>query len=127
MWRTSPSCPACRGAKPMLAFMLAMLLFSHGGHSAAGGLLRQILRVPRRHPSRLFWLAVVGVVTSVVSAFYYLAIISNMYFQEPAQAFEPMTAKLRFVLAVMGIITLFLFIPLNLLVTAADAAARSLF
>ena len=50
-----------------------------------------------------------------------------MYFQEPVEAFEPMTAKLRFVLAVMGIITLFLFIPLNLLVTVADAAARSLF
>jgi NADH:ubiquinone oxidoreductase subunit 2 (subunit N) len=50
-----------------------------------------------------------------------------MYFQEPAADFEPMTGKLRFVLAVMGIITLFLFIPLNVLVTAADAAARSLF
>ena len=35
--------------------------------------------------SGLFWLAVVGVVTSVISAFYYLAIISKMYFQEPAR------------------------------------------
>jgi NADH-quinone oxidoreductase subunit N len=77
--------------------------------------------------SGLFWLAVVGVVTSVISAFYYLAIISKMYFQEPTGAFDPMTAKLRFVLAVMGIITLFLFVPINILVTAADAAARSLF
>jgi NADH:ubiquinone oxidoreductase subunit 2 (subunit N) len=50
-----------------------------------------------------------------------------MYFQEPAADFEPMTGSLRFVLAVMGIITLFLVVPINVLATAADAAARSLF
>jgi hypothetical protein len=38
-----------------------------------------------------------------------------------------MTGKLRFVLALTGIITLLLFIPIDFLVTAADAAARSLF
>jgi NADH-quinone oxidoreductase subunit N len=113
--------------QPMLAFMLAILLFSMAGIPPLAGFFAKFYVFLAAIQSGLFWLAVVGVVTSVISAFYYLAIISKMYFQEPAEAFEPMTAKLRFVLAVMGIITLFLFIPLNILVTAADAAARSLF
>ncbi len=113
--------------KPMLAFMLAMLLFSMAGIPPLAGFFAKFYVFLAAIDAGLIWLAVVGVVTSVISAFYYLAIIAKMYFQEPAADFEPMTGKLRFVLAVMGIITLFLFIPLNFLVTAAEAAARSLF
>jgi NADH-quinone oxidoreductase subunit N len=113
--------------KPMLAFMLAMLLFSMAGIPPLAGFFAKFYVFLAAIEAGLFWLAVVGVVTSVVSAFYYLAIIAKMYFQEPAADFEPMTGKLRFVLGVTGIITLFLFIPLNVLVVAAEAAARSLF
>lgn len=113
--------------KPMLAFMLAILLFSMAGIPPLAGFFAKFYVFLAAIESGLFWLAVFGVVTSVVSAFYYLAIIAKMYFQEPAADFEPMTGKLRFVLGVMGIITLFLFIPLNALVTAAEAAAKSLF
>jgi NADH-quinone oxidoreductase subunit N len=113
--------------KPMLSFMLAILLFSMAGIPPLAGFFAKFYVFLAAIEAGLFWLAVVGVVTSVISAFYYLAIIAKMYFQEPAADFEPMTGKLRFVLAVTGIITLFLFIPLNILVTAADAAAKSLF
>jgi NADH-quinone oxidoreductase subunit N len=113
--------------QPMLAFMLAMLLFSMAGIPPLAGFFAKFYVFLAAIEAGLFWLAVVGVVTSVVSAFYYLAIIAKMYFQEPAAAFEPMTGKLRFVLALTGIITLLLFIPIDFLVTAADAAARSLF
>ncbi|WP_088347630.1 MULTISPECIES: NADH-quinone oxidoreductase subunit NuoN [Rhodomicrobium] len=113
--------------QPMLAFMLAMLLFSMAGIPPLAGFFAKYFVFTAAIQAGLFWLAVLGVLTSVVSTFYYLAIISKMYFQEPAANFEPMPGKLRFVLAVTGVITLFLFIPINLLVTAAEAAARSLF
>jgi NADH-quinone oxidoreductase subunit N len=113
--------------RPMLAFMLAMLLFSMAGIPPLAGFFAKFYVFLAAIEAGLFWLAVFGVVTSVVSAFYYLAIIAKMYFQEPAADFEPMTAKLRFVLAVTGIITLLLFIPIDFLVQAADVAARSLF
>ncbi len=113
--------------KPMLAFMLAMLLFSMAGIPPLAGFFAKFYVFLAAIEAGLFWLAVFGVVTSVVSAFYYLAIIAKMYFQEPAAEFEPMTGKLRFVLAVTGIITLLLFIPIDFLVQAADVAARSLF
>jgi NADH-quinone oxidoreductase subunit N len=113
--------------KPMLAFMFAILFFSMAGIPPLAGFWAKWYVFLPAMQAGLFWLAVLGVVTSVVSAFYYLAVIAKMYFQEPAADFEPMTGSLRFVLAVMGIITLFLFVPINVLATAADAAARSLF
>lgn len=113
--------------KPMLAFMFSILFFSMAGIPPLAGFWAKWYVFLPAMQAGLFWLAVLGVVTSVVSAFYYLAVIAKMYFQEPAADFEPMTGKLRFVLAVMGIITLFLVIPINVLATAADAAARSLF
>ncbi|MBX2806332.1 MAG: NADH-quinone oxidoreductase subunit NuoN [Hyphomicrobiales bacterium] len=113
--------------QPMLAFMLTVLLFSMAGIPPLAGFFAKFYVFLAAIEAELFWLAVIGVVTSVVSAFYYLAIIARMYFQEPAADFEPMTAKVRFVLGLTGIITLFLFIPIQFLVTAAETAAGSLF
>jgi NADH-quinone oxidoreductase subunit N len=113
--------------QPMLALMLTIILFSMAGIPPLAGFFAKFYVFLAAIEAELFWLAVVGVVTSVVSAFYYLAIIAKMYFQEPAADFEPMSGKVRFVLGVMGVITLFLFIPIQFLVTAAETAARSLF
>jgi NADH-quinone oxidoreductase subunit N len=113
--------------KPMLAFLFAMLLFSMAGIPPLAGFFAKFYVFLAAIEAELFWLAVVGVVTSVVSTFYYLAIIAKMYFQEPVAEFEPMTGKLRFVLGVSGILTLLMFIPINYLIVAASTAARSLF
>ena len=55
-------------------------------HPAARRLLRQVLRVPGGGPGRALWLAVIGVLASVVGAYYYLRIIKIMYFDEPVGA-----------------------------------------
>ena len=75
----------------------------------------------------LFTLAVIGVVTSVVGAYYYLSIVKIMYFDEPAAAFAPMAGELKFVLAVAGLFNLLFFVYPGPLIAAANAAARSLF
>ena len=73
------------------------------------------------------WLAVIGVLASVVGAYYYLAIVKTMYFDEPVKGFQSMPFSLRFVLAIAGLINiLFLAYPGPLL-SAATAAAQSLF
>ncbi len=43
--------------------------------------------------ANLVTLAVIGVVASVVGAYYYLRIVKIMYFDEPAEHFEPMVAR----------------------------------
>jgi NADH-quinone oxidoreductase subunit N len=113
--------------KPMLAFLLAMLLFSLAGIPPLAGFFAKFYVFLAAIQAGYYWLSVIGVVTSVVGAFYYLAIIKTMYFDEPAPTFEPMPAKVAFVLALSGIFTLFYFIAPGPLVAAATSAARSLF
>jgi len=68
-----------------------------------------------------------GVLASVVGAYYYLAIIKIMYFDEPAKGFGPMPVELKAVLAVSGLFNLLFFVYPGPLVEAATAAAKSLF
>jgi len=73
-------------------------------------------------------LAVIGVVTSVVSAFYYLRVVKVMYFDEPVGAFDrPLTAELKGVLFVTAVVTLFFFILPGPIVGGAETAAAALF
>src|SRR6185369_7466459 len=62
---------------PLLAFFFAMLLFSLAGFFAKWYVFVAAIKAD------LFTLAVIGVLSSVVGAFYYLTIIKVMYFDEP--------------------------------------------
>jgi len=65
---------------PLLAFVLRCCC-SRWRHSAARGLLCEMVRVRAAIKAGLFTLAVVGVLASVVGAFYYLSIIKVMVFR----------------------------------------------
>jgi NADH-quinone oxidoreductase subunit N len=112
---------------PAMAFFLALLLFSLAGIPPLAGFFAKFYVFLAAIKAGLFTLAVVGVVTSVVGAYYYLAIVKIMYFDEPAQRFEPMPRELGAVLAVTGLFNLLFFIYPTPLVEAANTAARSLF
>ncbi|HEY0566722.1 MAG TPA: proton-conducting transporter membrane subunit, partial [Xanthobacteraceae bacterium] len=75
----------------------------------------------------LYTLAVIGVITSVVGAYYYLAIVKVMYFDEPAPRFSAMPWELKTVLGVTGLFVLLFFVYPGPLLNAASAAAKSLF
>jgi NADH-quinone oxidoreductase subunit N len=113
--------------KPTMAFFLAMLLFSLAGIPPLAGFFAKFYVFLAAIKAGLFTLAVIGVVTSVVGAYYYLAIVKIMYFEEPAKGFEPMPPELRTVLAVTGLFNLLFFIYPGPLIEAASAAAKSLF
>ena len=112
---------------PMMAFLLAMLLFSLAGIPFLAGFFAKFYVFAAAVRAGLVTLAVIGVVTSVVGAYYYVRIVKIMYFDEPQPAFEPMPAGVQVVLAITTFIVLvFWLIPAPLVGTAA-AAARSLF
>ncbi len=113
--------------KPTMAFFFAMLLFSLAGIPPLAGFFAKFYVFLAAIQAGLFTLAVIGVVTSVVGAYYYLAIVKTMYFDEPAQPFEPMPHELKAVLAATGLFNLLFFVYPSPLVEAADAAAKSLF
>jgi NADH-quinone oxidoreductase subunit N len=112
---------------PTMAFFLAMLLFSLAGIPPLAGFFAKFYVFLAAIQAGLFGLAVIGVLASVVGAYYYLLIIKIMYFDEPAKAFEPMPYQLKAVLAVSGLFNLLFFVYPGPLVEAANAAAKSLF
>jgi len=112
---------------PTMAFFLAMLLFSLAGIPPLAGFFAKFYVFLAAIKAGLFVLAVIGVVTSVVGAYYYLTIVKIMYFDEPAKAFGPMAYELKVVLAVTGLFNLLFFVYPGPLVAAATAAAKSLF
>ena len=75
----------------------------------------------------LYTLAVIGVLASVVGAYYYLMIIKVIYFDEPEAEFELLPLELKAVLGVTGLFVLLFFVYPAPLVDAAAAAAKSLF
>jgi NADH-quinone oxidoreductase subunit N len=113
--------------KPAMALFLAMLLFSLAGIPPLAGFFAKFYVFLAAIKAGLFTLAVIGVLASVVGAYYYLAIIKLMYFDEPAGRFEPMPFELKGVLAVTGLFNLLFFVYPGPLIEAATAAAKSLF
>ena len=112
---------------PVLAFFFAMLLFSLAGIPPLAGFFAKFYVFVAAIKAGLFTLAVIGVLASVVGAFYYLNIIKVMYFDEPLSQLDPMRVELRMVLAVAGLFIIFFFVYPGPLVSVASAAARSLF
>jgi NADH-quinone oxidoreductase subunit N len=112
---------------PMLAFLFAMLLFSLAGVPPLAGFFGKFYVFVAAIKAGLFTLSVIGVLCSVVGAFYYLSIVKVMYFDEPLPKLDPMRLELRTVLAVAGLFNLLFFVYPGPLVSAATAAAKSLF
>jgi NADH-quinone oxidoreductase subunit N len=112
---------------PLLAFFFAMLLFSLAGVPPLAGFFAKWYVFSAAMKAGLVTLSVIGVLTSVVGAFYYLTIVKVMYFDEPLTELDPMRPELRVVLAIAGIFTIFFGAYPAVLVSGAAAAAKSLF
>ncbi len=113
--------------QPVTAFILAMLMFSLAGIPPLAGFFAKFYVFDAAIKAELFWLAVFGVVMSVIAAFYYIRIVIIMYVYEPAESFEPMAGSVKFVLALTGAFVLLYFVIPNPLIETAAFAARSLF
>jgi NADH-quinone oxidoreductase subunit N len=77
--------------------------------------------------AELYTLAVIGVLTSVIGAYYYLRIIKIMWFDDSVGGFVPMASELRLVLGVSGAFILFYIFVGGPIGALADAAAGSFF
>jgi NADH-quinone oxidoreductase subunit N len=112
---------------PVMAAMLAMLLFSLAGIPPLAGFFAKFYVFLAAIQAGLYPLAVIGVLASVVGAYYYLRIIKLMYFDEPVAAFQPMPAELRLVLGLAGAFIFFYVIVAGPVGNAAETAARTFF
>jgi NADH-quinone oxidoreductase subunit N len=114
--------------RPGYAFVFAMLMFSLAGIPPLAGFFAKFYVFLAAVKAGLYPLAVIGVVASVVGAYYYLRIVKIIYFDEPAPAFEHrMGLSLASIIAASGIFTLFFIAGAGPLVNSAASAAASLF
>jgi len=112
---------------PTMAFFLAMLLFSMAGVPPLAGFFAKFYVFLAAIKAGLYVLAVIGVLASVVGAYYYLAIVKTMYFDDAVEGFQPMPAELKLVLGVCALFNLLFFAYPGPLIGVASVAAHSLF
>lgn len=113
---------------PLIALALGILMFSMAGIPPMAGFFGKLYIFVAAVDSGLIALAIFGVLSSAVGAFYYLRIVKIMYFDERQEKMDhPLEPELRVILTVStAFVLLFSLIPTSL-VDAASAAAKVLF
>ncbi len=117
LWRSDPG----------MAAALTIFLFSMAGLPPFSGFIGKYFVFGAAMQSGLVTLAVVGVLASAVSAYYYIRIIKVMYFDAPEPAFDVRPASLSIVAGAGALFTLIFFLFPAPVVAAAEAAAKGLF
>ncbi len=110
-----------------LAFIIAMMMFSLAGIPPLAGFFAKYYVFLAAINSKLYWLAVIGMLASTVAAFYYLRVVKIIYFDDPARPFEKANLEVRAVMTIAGIAVMVFAVFLGPVVDAAKAAAKSLF
>ena len=110
--------------RPGMAFALMLFMFSMAGVPPLAGFFGKFFVFAAAIDAKLYYLAVTGAVSSVISAFYYLRIIKVMYFDEGEEAIDPIDGKamkgILFITSVM--IVAFVLVPQTIADYTAFAA-----
>ena len=110
-----------------MATVFAILLFSLAGIPPLAGFFAKFYVFVAAVKEGLWALAVIGVLASVVGAYYYVRIVKIMFFDEPREKFASIQPKAGLVMGVMGLYILLYVVWPAPLVEAAGTAAKSLF
>ena len=97
---------------PLLAFSLLIILFSLAGVPPLGGFFAKFYIFVSVLEQKMYTLAIVGLLTTVMSAFYYLKIIKTIYFDDSKITYESQrnkTAQISIFASCTILITFFLY------------------
>ncbi len=113
---------------PAMAYALVILLFSMTGIPPMAGFFGKLMVFQAAMAAELYTLAVIGVLSSVVAAFYYLRIIKVMFFDDAMDPFDKQIAfAKRAVIAVSVVIVMVFILSPGTLIESGRAAASALF
>ena len=110
-----------------LATLLAIFMFSMAGVPPLAGFFGKLLVFQAAVDAGMWTLAIIGVLTSVVSCFYYLRVIKVMFFDASVAPFDMRSRSLSFVALATGAFTLIFFAYPAPFLGAASQAAKALF
>jgi NADH-quinone oxidoreductase subunit N len=111
---------------PALALVIAISMFSLAGIPLMSGFFAKLYIFLAAVQVGLWTLAIIGVLTSVVGAFYYIRVVKVMYFDPPAAPFDARPVSLSFVAAASALFTTFFFVFPGPIIGAAQAASKAL-
>ena len=97
---------------PLLAISLLIILFSLAGVPPLGGFFAKFYVFVAVLEKEMYALAIIGLLTTVMSAFYYLKIIKTIYFDDSVISFEGVknrTAQISILISCTILITFFLY------------------
>ncbi len=97
---------------PVLAISFLIILFSLAGVPPLGGFFAKFYVFVAVLEQQMYTLAIIGLVTTVMSAFYYLKIIKTIYFDDNVITFDPAKnkfAQLSIILSCGILLTFFLY------------------
>ncbi len=101
---------------PILAFCFLIVLFSLAGIPPLAGFFAKFYVFMAVIKKEMFFLAIVGLLTTVIAAFYYLRIIKVIYFDPEQEKFDTnFNFGLKFTLAISTILILLYFINPNII------------
>ena len=114
--------------RPVMAYAMAVLMFSMSGIPPLAGFFGKLAVFQAAISAELYVLATIGVVSSVVAAFYYLRIIKVMFFEPAEDNFNDNVPFARYVVlgTAVAFVTLFIFAPSGLM-TLVDNVSQVLF
>lgn len=112
---------------PALALMMAIFMFSMIGVPPLSGFFGKLLVFSAALQSGMPLLVVVGIVSSVIGAVYYLRVVRVMYIDAPGQPLDRHVSSVSFVSIGMGLVTGLFLLVLGPVTSAAQAAASVLF
>ena len=113
---------------PKLALAMAIFMFSMAGIPPLAGFFAKFYIFLAVIKADMVVLAVIGVLSSVVAAYYYLRIVKVMYFDEAADPFDsPVGGEISPIVAATSLFVLFFFAYPAPLLNSARAAASALF
>jgi NADH-quinone oxidoreductase subunit N len=115
-------------SRPFIAATMAVLMFSLIGLPPLGGFFAKWLVFLAAMQANFYWLAVIGMLASAVSAFYYLRVVKTMYFDEPTLTFVGVPGELTVTMGLVGFLLVTYFVTVgHPLSYWAHIAAGSLF
>ena len=97
---------------PLLAISLLIILFSLAGVPPLGGFFAKFYVFVSVLEKEMYALAIIGLLTTVMSAFYYLKIIKTIYFDDSVTTFESSknrTAQISIFTSCIILVTFFLY------------------
>lgn len=112
---------------PFMATVLTILMFSLAGIPPMAGFFAKYFVFMAAIEAHLYALAIIGVLASVVGAYYYLRVIKVMWFDEATGEFARTAGELKLVFGLSGLFVIGYVLIGGPIGAAAEAAARTFF